>query len=114
MDTKSSRLAIVLSCFWPGLGQLYAGRSRRGGAMIVTAPVISALGWGTFAALCALFPGCTSTGGLVLMGMVAAAWPGSFWIWGMIDARRVCDSFNRRVRRGGLATPVQEYPAVRD
>jgi TM2 domain-containing membrane protein YozV len=44
-ETKSSGAAIVLSFFWTGLGQLYAGRIARGLIMMVLTPIIWAIGW---------------------------------------------------------------------
>jgi len=44
-ETKSSGTAIVLSFFWTGLGQLYAGTIARGLVMIGITPIIWAIGW---------------------------------------------------------------------
>jgi TM2 domain-containing membrane protein YozV len=110
METKSSGVAIVLSCFWTGLGQLYAGRIVRGALMMVATPVIWGVGW--TAGLGAFFRLVAGRGGSVgVVGALLGVCPAVFWLWGMSDARRLCLLHNARRDRG--VTPVEGYPAIK-
>jgi TM2 domain-containing membrane protein YozV len=44
-ETKNSGTGIVLSFFWTGLGQLYAGQIARGLVMMGITPIVWAIGW---------------------------------------------------------------------
>ena len=92
-ETKSSGAAIVLSFLWTGLGQLYGGRIGRGLAMMVATPVVWAMGW--FGGLSALAGGIAGEAGVGVMGMFVAIAPFAWWIWGMADAKKVCEAANR-------------------
>lgn len=95
METKSSGLAIILSFFWTGLGQLYSGRIARGLVMMGAAPVIWMIGWvGGFASLGALVMP-RHAGSASVLGVLVACAPFAYWIWGMIDAKRLCETHNR-------------------
>lgn len=103
-ETKSSGVGIVLSFFWTGLGQLYAGRIGRGILMMIATPVVWAIGWfGGFAALIGGIGGATAetadmaaTGaGIGIVGLLMAAVPVGWWVWGMLDAKKLCEAFNR-------------------
>jgi len=87
---KNSGLAIVLSFFLPGLGQLYAGHIARGLAMVFTT----------------LFLGTThlsllthdiirhATPTIVAAGLVLAVLSSLYWMWATIDAYNVCAHYN--------------------
>ena len=94
-----------MSFFWTGLGQLYAGRIGRGLIMMVMTPIIWAVAFfggflgflGSFAAVVQTAdnpapPGAGAVGGVgVVLMLSAVAW----WVWGMIDAKNLCDSYNK-------------------
>lgn len=103
-ETKSSGVGIVLSFFWTGLGQLYAGAIPRGLVMMLSTPVIWAIGWfGGFAAFLGSLgvlvaptaQDSASAGGIGFFGFLMAMAPLAWWIWGMVDAKRLCEAFNR-------------------
>lgn len=115
-ETKSSGVGIVLSFFLTGLGQLYAGRIQRGLTMMMATPIV----W-IFSLLFAsmliqprglerIFESNVIIGLLSLPGMLAGpAW----WIWGMVDAKNLCEASNRAVLEGRItpsptATSLQE------
>ena len=112
METKSSGTAIVLSFFWTGLGQLYAGRIGRGITMMVITPALVMIGWfggmaGCFgtatnlAATTARTPTSGAGTGLGVGGFIAVLIPVAWWIWGMVDAKRLCVTHNATIK-GGL------------
>ncbi len=103
-ETKSSGTAIVLSFFWTGLGQLYAGTIARGLVMMGVTPIVWAIGW--FGGLAAFFGGLgtivgktaqesSSAAGVGFIGFLAGFAPIIWWIWGMVDAKKNCEAFNR-------------------
>jgi len=61
---KNPSVAIVLSFFWPGLGQLYNGQIGKGIFFLIAAGAAALLMW-------------------VLIGFLL--YP-VVWIWGMVDA----------------------------
>ena len=104
-ETKNTGTGIVLSFFWTGLGQLYAGTIARGLVMMVVTPIVWAIGWfGGFAAflgglgvlVAPTAQDSASAGGIGFFGFLMALAPFAWWIWGMVDAKRLCESFNRR------------------
>jgi TM2 domain-containing membrane protein YozV len=110
METKNSGIAIVLSFFWTGLGQLYAGRIGRGLIMMAVAPFVWLIGWAVgFSGIAGLLSGSRAGSGLGLLGVLAGLLPLAYWVWGMTDARNLCFLHNRQSR--GL-TPVAGYAAV--
>ena len=105
-EVKSSGVGIVLSFFWTGLGQLYAGRIARGLLMMLATPIIwmiSIFGGGLgFLGGLAVLGGASqadsaavSTGGGVgIVGVVLFLSAFAWWVWGMVDAKKLCDAFN--------------------
>jgi hypothetical protein len=107
-ETKSSGGGILLSFLWTGLGQLYAGEIARGLVMMTATPIIWIIGW--FGGIAAFFGGLgtvvaptsqesASAAGVGFFGFVMALIPGIWWLWGMIDAKQLCENFNRRITR---------------
>lgn len=120
-EIKNTGIGIGLSFLWVGLGQLYAGEVTRGIVMMVAFPFVILFGifamfWalgsgaGVLTGLAYLAQGLSGAGvgaalgglGLVLLngavGLVAFCCglsPVAFWIWGMLDAKRLCEQFNR-------------------
>lgn len=114
-DTKSAGVAIVLSFFYPGLGQLYAGKIARGLVMmLVVNPLIGVIAFcggcsGSAvvpATIASIFdpsasevsggPGTAGFGAVAVIGMVLAiGLPLGFWIWNMVDAKKQCESHNQ-------------------
>jgi hypothetical protein len=110
MEEKNSGVAIVLSCCWSGMGQLYAGRILRGVLMMAATPVIWIIGWmAGLSGIIGLVSGVRG-GNVGLIGVLLGVCPFAFWLWGMSDARRLCALHNARRERG--VTPVDGYPAV--
>jgi len=72
---KNPAVAVVLSFFWAGLGQIYNGQIGKGVAFI--------LAYGFAALLC-----------FVLIGFLLAP---VIWIWGMVDAYVSAGAVNRRL-----------------
>lgn len=113
-EVKSSGAAVVLSFFWTGLGQLYAGKVGRGLAMMALTPVVWSISfmsgcmgllWSGAGASSALLraahePGAGTAGqsaffgglgaGALLLSLIPIAW----WIWGMLDAKKQCELHN--------------------
>lgn len=96
----------MLSFFWVGLGQLYAGEIGRGIGMMIAWPFCVGIGllglfW-TFAAgagfIMALSAGEIDAifGFLIalILSLMAVGAPTAFWIWGMIDAKKLCERWN--------------------
>jgi TM2 domain-containing membrane protein YozV len=109
---KNSGVGIVLSFFWTGLGQLYAGSIGRGLIMMVITPVLWLFAW--FGAFSTLVGGAGSlvapTGqqaaagaGLGILGFILLLAPVVFWVWGMYDAKQLCEAFNRSATSGGAS-----------
>lgn len=103
-EVKSTGTGIVLSFFWTGLGQLYAGRIARGLILMALTPVIWVIGWiGGFSAMVGslgslLAPTAREAavaGGYGIFGVLFALAPAVWWVWGMIDAKSLCEDFNR-------------------
>jgi TM2 domain-containing membrane protein YozV len=111
-EVKNGGVGIVLSFFWTGLGQLYAGRVARGLIMMVATPFIWAAAWfgggtslffGGGTAMLAAGGAATSenmaTGGtMTVLGGLFLLAGFAWWIWGMLDARKLCEAFNAAAR----------------
>ncbi len=109
MEIKNSGVAIVLSFLWTGFGQLYAGRIPRGLIMMAAAPVVWFVGWTVgLAGLGALISG--KPNGMGVLGLLCGPMPFAFWIWGMVDAKKLCDRHNADLKR--VVTDVHGHPAV--
>lgn len=102
-EIKSSGTAIVLSFFWTGLGQLYAGRIARGLVMMAATPVVwliglmggmSALAGGLFAAVASTGTEGTIGAGIGLGGLLMGLLPIAWWLFGMLDAKSLCNRHN--------------------
>jgi hypothetical protein len=91
-EVKSTGLAIVLSFFWPGVGQLYAGRIARGLLLCLAWGFLLLFGLGSVD-LAVTDPGQIGVtlgfGRLLILGAVLV-----LWIWSMVDAKRLCEDFN--------------------
>lgn len=113
-EVKSSGVAIVLSFFWTGLGQLYAGRIPRGLMMMAATPLV----W-----LLSFVGGCGTLGTMLIaahetdasnaasggaMSMLLAALGFGWWVWGMFDARSLCARHNDGLLKSNLAPTVIE------
>jgi TM2 domain-containing membrane protein YozV len=96
-EIKSSGVAILLSFFWTGLGQLYAGRIARGLVMMVSIPLVWLLGFAGLGGVMASLAGKAGP----LPGVIAlplALTPLAAWLYGMIDARALCELHNANVK----------------
>ena len=112
-EVKSSGIAIVMSFFWTGLGQLYAGSIGVGLAMMLATPVIWAIGFigglsGLFTGGLGALGGLVATdptsgvsageaamvGGVGVVGIVVGLLPVGWWVWGMLDAKKRCEVHN--------------------
>ncbi|NQU24927.1 MAG: hypothetical protein HQ567_26890 [Candidatus Nealsonbacteria bacterium] len=80
---KSPGIALVLSFFWPGLGQLYVGDLVKGLLMMFLLP--------TVALIVILLTGETGY-------YVACAVSICIWIYGMFDAYTSAERYNRQRR----------------
>lgn len=69
---KNPSIAVVLSFFWPGLGQIYNGQIGKGVMFMIAAGLSALLMW-------------------VLVGFLL--YP-VVWIWGMVDANSSAKRIN--------------------
>ena len=118
METKNGGVAAVLSLFWPGVGQMYAGRIGRGFVVLAIAIGLYVLAWfGALAVAC----GTTMTAASAVAGVDSRAsttlgaggfaviiMAVAFQIWAIVDAKKLCDSHNAKLRAqtAHVATPV--------
>jgi hypothetical protein len=99
---KSAGLAAILSFFWCGLGQIYAGQVLKGILLMIMYPVCIWAGvaltfFGALAAGASNSPSGTSAGGgLVAVGGVFLLIGVSLWIFGMVNAHRSVERYNRQ------------------
>lgn len=75
---KSPGLAVVLSFFWMGLGQIYNGQIGKGIIFMITEIVLAILTFLT----------------LGIMGIVLFA----LWVWNLYDAYRNAEKYNLSIR----------------
>jgi len=104
-EIKSSGVAIVLSFFWTGLGQLYAGKVGRGLLLMALTPVVWAISFfggfmGAVGSLSALVstdknPAPAQSAGIGVVGIVLMMSALVWWLWGIIDAKKLCEAHNR-------------------
>ena len=98
-EVKNSGVAIVLSFFWTGLGQLYAGRIGRGITMMIATPLVGLTVFLVAGTVMLAGAGSAESpeAGIAGIGVAGVcsigAWL-SWWVWGMVDARRLCDREN--------------------
>jgi TM2 domain-containing membrane protein YozV len=101
-NQKSSGLAILLSFFWCGLGQLYNGQILKGLGLMVVYPIFAWIGViSTFVGLLGGIGASTpdekaTAGGLGVFGVVALLFAVAMWLYGMINAYRTAEAMNRR------------------
>jgi TM2 domain-containing membrane protein YozV len=72
---KDSRLALLLSLIFPGLGQIYNGQTDKGILFLMTGAV-----------------SCI----MILLFVVGLVTGSAIWIWGMIDAYKTAEEFNKQ------------------
>ena len=72
---KNPSIAVVLSFFWPGLGQIYNGQIGKGVLFMIAAGLSALLMW-------------------VLIGFLI--YP-IIWIWGMVDANTSAKRINQEL-----------------
>lgn len=77
---KSSGIAVVLSFFWMGLGQLYNGQIGKGILLMFLEPVLIIFGFFTLIFLIG-FP--------ILLGAFV------LWVWNLYDAYNTAERLNR-------------------
>ena len=70
---KDSRLSLVLSFLFPGLGQIYNGETYKGILFILSGAITCAL---------------------VLLFLVGLAAGSALWAWSMFDAYKVAERIN--------------------
>ncbi len=70
---KDSRLALILSLIFPGLGQIYNGQTNKG--------------------IVFLFAGALSCT-MILLFLVGLVTGSAVWIWGIVDAYQTAEKLN--------------------
>ncbi|HKZ57840.1 MAG TPA: DUF6677 family protein [Thermodesulfovibrionales bacterium] len=70
---KDSRLALILSMIFPGLGHIYNGQTDKGILFLIA---------GALSCIMIL---------LFVVGMVTGS---AVWIWGVVDAYKTAEEFN--------------------
>ncbi|MDR2698797.1 MAG: hypothetical protein LBB30_03885 [Candidatus Methanoplasma sp.] len=94
---KSTGIAVLLSFFWAGLGQLYVGKIGRGLAMMVGFFLIVFFGvFSTITGLLSLnIDG--AVGSVVLFGVLHVV----LWVWNIFDAYNQANEYNDALRTSG-------------
>lgn len=90
---RNTFLAGVLSLLVPGLGQIYAGESGRGAAILIAAIIVGNLNaiWLSIFATASPATGAFWSYTLPrLLHDLFAAYGLVFWIWQVADAHRIC------------------------
>ncbi|OPY34089.1 MAG: TM2 domain protein [Methanomassiliicoccales archaeon PtaU1.Bin124] len=85
MKQKSEGLAVILSFFIPGLGQMYNGKIGRGLGILISAIILSLLFW-------LLVP-------LLILFVL--------WIWNIYDAYKGAQKYNQQQM---MTANYQQYP----
>jgi TM2 domain-containing membrane protein YozV len=101
-NQKSSGLAVLLSFFWCGLGQLYNGQILKGLGLMVVYPIFAWIG--LISSFVGLFGGIEAStpdeqaaaGGFGVVGVIALLFAVAIWLYGMINAYRTAEAINRR------------------
>jgi hypothetical protein len=111
---KNSGIAVLLSLIWTGLGQIYSGRIGRGLVMMAVTPLL----WGTAwvlgpGAIVKSILGAKHPEAVGAVGVLLTLLPIAYWIWGMVDAKRLCDRSNRELR-SPLAADLPAGALARD
>ena len=88
--SRRALVASVLSMPVPGLGQIYAGRSERGAAILVAAIIVGNLNaiWLTLYGQAGPNPAFWARTLPRILHDWFAAWAVVFWIWQVVDAYR--------------------------
>ena len=99
---KSTGLAVILSFFWSGLGQIYTGQIAKGVLMMVLYPALIWVGFGTviagaLATAGNVSPNSSSAGtGLALFGLLCLIASFALWIYGMVSAYQTVERINQK------------------
>ncbi len=100
-NQKSSGLAVVLSFFWCGLGQLYNGQIPKGLLMMLCYPPLMWFGI-TMTFFGAIAAGGASTssdqaagGGVVILGLISLGAASALWFFGLFNAYRTAERINQ-------------------
>ena len=111
---KNSGIAVLLSLIWTGLGQVYSGRIGRGLVMMAATPLLWTAAWilGPGAIFKSIL-GAKHPGAVGTVGVLLTVLPIAYWIWGMVDAKRLCDRSNRQLR-STLAADIPAGALARD
>lgn len=104
---KSPGLAAVMSCIWPGLGQIYNGEILKGILMMLTSPLAGWLGL-----LLTVFGGLAAAGapadsrapGVFMIGLLLLIATPALWVYGVVNAYRSAERSN--VRQLAMARPL--------
>jgi len=110
---KSAAIAVLLSFFVPGLGQLYVSKVKRGVSLIVTFIVLSVISSVITSVIAKAidFTDRNSINTLVTnpafiaISLVSVG----FWIFGMYDAYRMAKKYNEAVMHNDLARFQKEF-----
>lgn len=106
---KSTAIALILSFFFAGLGQLYVGKIKRGIAFIVTFIVLSVLS--SVITLDVNYNDIDALNNLVTSPTFIAIMLVSlgFWAYNMFDAYRQARKYNDASVRNDLARFLKEF-----
>jgi TM2 domain-containing membrane protein YozV len=101
LPQKSSGVAIVLSFFWCGLGQLYTGQIFKGVLMMIVYPALLVFGYLTFVIGFIVAAGspkpdeAAAGGGAALLGFLCLIVAAVIWVYGLVNAYRTAERYNR-------------------
>jgi TM2 domain-containing membrane protein YozV len=95
---KSTGVAVLLSFFWCGLGQIYNGQVGKGIVMMGSFPPLIWIGvlMVFFGGLAAGASSENAAGGMVVFGLVTIFLAVSLWIYGMVNAHKEAGRINQR------------------
>lgn len=94
VQMKSNGIAVLLSFFFTGAGQVYADAIERGIVQLVIYFVLTVLSW--------------ITGGVFFIILLP------YWVWGMFDANMQVDAFNSRIRNRSAEVKRKMQEDVKD
>jgi TM2 domain-containing membrane protein YozV len=98
---KSSGVAVVLSFFLCGLGQIYTGQIFKGLLMMIAYPALLVFGYVTFVVGFLVVAGSPKPeeaavgGGAALLGFLCLIAAAALWIFGLVNAYRGAEKYNR-------------------
>ncbi len=90
---KNSGLAVILSFFIVGLGQIYNGQIGKGLFMLVVYYILVVLAWSSIASI------SFGNGGLITAGLIAVPVVFVIWIIGMVDAYKSAEKINKNFNK---------------